>query len=329
MPGVGAFRLRHDQITPIGRGLSRPECVLTTKWKDLYASDSRGGVSHLLPDGSITHYYGKSISGDLLGANGFALLEDGSFLIAPLSGGGVHRLYRDGHAEVFLDKVGDRPVETPNFVLLDNLGRIWVCVLGIGPRRSVKSFSRHSRDGFIILIDEDGARVVAEGIGLPNEVRVDATGRYLYVVETLAARLLRFKIGRGGDLGQAELVCELDDSNMFDGFALDSEGGAWITALISNRLWYVDPIGRPSLIIEDSQPSHIAQLRAHQRSVDGVPKDFIYIERNSTLRNISSVAFGSDDLSTVYMGSLMGESLYSFRSPVPGFKPAHWEFGPF
>src|SRR5271166_800976 len=71
--------------------------------------------------------------------------------------------------------------------------------------------------------------------------------------------------------------------------------------------------GRPSLIIEDSEASDIAQLCAHQRSVDGVPKDFIYMERNFTLRNISSVAFGSDDLSTVYMGSLMGESIYSFE----------------
>ena len=329
MGSLGAFRLRHDDITLVGRGLSRPECVLTTKWNDLYASNSRGGVSHLRPDRSIKNYYGKNISGDPLGANGFALLEDGSFLIAPLSGGGVQRLYRDGRAEMFLDKVGDRPIEMPNFVLLDNWGRVWVCVLGVGPRKSLKSFSRHSREGFIVVIDATGARVVAEGIGLPNEVRVDLTGRYLYVNETLASRLLRFPIGRGTSLGPAEVVCEFDDSNMFDGFALDSEGGAWITTLISNRLWYVDPDGRPSLVIEDCEPSHVAELCVHQRSSDGVPRDFIYLERNSILRNISSVAFGSEDLSTVYMGSLMGESLYSFRSPVPGIKPAHWSFGPF
>jgi hypothetical protein len=31
----------------------------------------------------------------------------------------------------------------------------------------------------------------------------------------------------------------------------------------------------------------------------------------------------------VYLGSLMGESVLLFRSPVPGQRPAHWDFGPF
>jgi hypothetical protein len=39
---------------------------------------------------------------------------------------------------------------------------------------------------------------------------------------------------------------------------------------------------------------------------------------------MASVTFGGPDLRTVYLGSLMGHTLPSFRSPVPGLPMAHW-----
>jgi sugar lactone lactonase YvrE len=38
----------------------------------------------------------------------------------------------------------------------------------------------------------------------------------------------------------------------------------------------------------------------------------------------SSVAFGGDDLRTVYVGSLTSTRLAHFRSPVPGLPMRHW-----
>jgi sugar lactone lactonase YvrE len=72
-------------------------------------------------------------------------------------------------------------------------------------------------------------------------VRIDPTRRWLYTNETLAARLLRYPTRADGSLGEHEVLLDLDESNMFDGFTLDSEGGAWITALVSNRLWHFSP----------------------------------------------------------------------------------------
>jgi hypothetical protein len=42
------------------------------------------------------------------------------------------------------------------------------------------------------------------------------------------------------------------------------------------------------------------------------------------LRNISSLAFGGSDLRTAYLGCLLGDSIATFRSPVPGHPPPHW-----
>ena len=325
---MSGFTLSLADFSRIAADLHRPECVLTTSSGELYVSDERGGVTRISPDGSTKLYSGQTAGARPLAANGFAMLADGSFLIAPLVGGGVFRLYRDGRAEMFLQEADGRALACPNFVLLDNLDRIWICCLTQQDRATVQCYSRTRRDGYIVLVDRRGARIVADGIGYPNEVRVDPTGRYLYANETLAARLLRFAILADGSLGAPETIVDLDESNLFDGFTLDSMGGAWITALVSNRLWYVTPHGEARLLIEDSDAEQLARLTALQKT-SGVPRALIYEERGSTLRNISSVAFGGPDLRTVYLGSLMGDQVLAFRAPVAGMKPAHWNFGPF
>ena len=124
-----------------------------------------------------------------------------------------------------------------------------------------------------------------------------------------------------------EEVAAFDESNLFDGFTLDSEGGAWITTLVSNRLWHVAPDGTPRLLIEDADADQVARLTDLQKH-SSVPRTLLYEERGRTLRNISSVAFGGADLRTAYLGSLMGRQLLTFRSPVAGMRPAHWDFGP-
>jgi hypothetical protein len=323
-----SFSLRAEDFTRIGSDLHRPECVLATSRGELYASDERGGVTRIAADGSTTLFTGCNADGQALGANGFAMLPDGSFLIAPLVGGAVFRLERNGQARVFLDEVDGRPLACPNFVLLDDPGRIWICCLTQRLRTEVASYRRSQRDGYIVLVDGQGARIVADGIGFPNEVRIDPSGRWLYTNETLAARLLRYPIRPDGSLGPVETMLELDESNLFDGFTLDSQGGAWITALVSNRLWYVSSDGRARVLIEQAHPGQLARLTEAQKT-DSVSRALLYEEHASTLRNISSVAFGGADLRTVYLGSLMGREILSFRAPVAGMRPAHWSFGPF
>lgn len=322
------FSLSLTDFGRIGRGLRRPECVLTTACGDLYVSDERGGVSRIRPDGSTQLFAGQTPEGKPLSANGFAMLADGSFLIAPLVGGGVYRLQRNGQSERFLHEVDGRALACPNFVLLDHQQRIWICCLTQQDRTTVQSFPRDQRDGYLVLLDKNGARIVADFVGYPNEVRIDPTGQYLYTNETMAARLLRYRIRPDGSLGAAELVVGFDESNMFDGFTLDSAGGAWITTLVSNRLWYVAPGGEARLLIEDAHPEQLARLTALQKS-QGVTRAILYEEHGSQLRNISSVAFGGPDLKTAYLGSLMGDSILTFSSPVAGIQPAHWHFGPF
>jgi hypothetical protein len=325
---MDGFRLGPSDFTYVGSNLRRPECVLTTACGDLYVSDKRGGVTRISPDGSETLYAGRTADADILAANGFALLRDGSFLIAPLVGGGVFRLQRNGQAELVVQEADGRTLACPNFVLLDHEERIWVCCLTQQDRATLMSYPRAA--GWL-----HRAGGPARGADPCRQHRLSERG-----TDRPEWPLPLYQRNHGGAVaaiphppgwnpGRPETIVEFDESNMLDGFTLDSTGGAWMTAIVSNRLWHVGPDGEVQLLIEDSNAEQLARLTEMQRSSTGVMRSFLYEEHGSTLRNISSVAFGGPDLKTAYLGSLMGESILSFRSPVAGIKPAHWDFGPF
>ena len=76
------FQLKLSDLTFTGTALDRPECVLATAKGDLFTSDARGGVVHIRPDGMQQLIAGSIPGGGKLHPNGFAMLRDGSFLLA-------------------------------------------------------------------------------------------------------------------------------------------------------------------------------------------------------------------------------------------------------
>ncbi|RME55604.1 MAG: SMP-30/gluconolactonase/LRE family protein, partial [Caldilineae bacterium] len=180
------FRLDLSQLTFYGHDLSRPESVLAEKDGTLWASDNRGGVTRIAPDGAQQTI--GSIEGE---PNGLAMDPDGNILIADIHGGAIYRLHRDGRHEVILDEIdGQKPLGAANFVFIDSQDRLWISV----STREIPWFvaAAHPRpDGYIVLMDASGPRIVADGIYFPNEVRMDADENYLYVAETMKRRMLR------------------------------------------------------------------------------------------------------------------------------------------
>ena len=69
----------------------------------------------------------------------------------------------------------------------------------------------------------------------------------------------------------------------------------------------------------------IVEQRYQARSLQG---DDLNRVQPKVLRNISSLAFGGPDLRTAWLGCLGGASLATFRSPVAGLVPAHFDVVP-
>jgi len=318
--------MRLEDITWTGRGLNRPECVLTTAAGSVYTADWRGGVAHLRADGSSAFYAAQAIDGDLLQPNGIALLRDGSFLLAHLGAqrGGVFHLKRDGQTRPWLERVDGVDLPPTNFVVEDAAGRTWITV---STRKSPRALGYRSdcNDGFVVMVDAQGARIVADALGYTNECVVDARGEWLYVNETFGRRLSRFAIRADGSLGAREVVTEFGPGTFPDGLALDAEGAFWVTSIVSNRLVRVTPDGAQQTWLEDSDPEHLACVeQAYRRHEMGRPHlDGV---KSRMLRNISSLAFGGADLRTGYLGCLLGDSLPTVRMPVAGHPPLHWTY---
>ena len=312
-----------DDVEFLGAELVRPECVLCTKAGALFVSDWDGGVTRIGPDGGQQRILAPASAG--LRPNGIALSRDGSFLIAHLGDteGGVFRLRRDGTLEPVLIEVAGEALPPTNFVTEDALGRLWITVSTPRAPRDL-GYRRDLAEGFIVLLDQRGARVVARDLGYTNEVQIDPSGEWLYVNETFGRRLSRFRIGANGGLSERQTVTEFGLGTFPDGLAFDCEGAAWVVSIVSNRVIRVDREGLQEILLEDSDAEHLAWVEAaYEAGTLGRP----HLDRAASrrLRNVSSLAFGGPDLKTVTLGCLLGDSLARFQSPVAGWPLPHWE----
>lgn len=314
------------EVSFVGSGLVRPECVLATGSGDLYTADWRGGVAHIRPDGSQALYVGSSA--DLPeGArpNGIALDRDGSFLFANLGSevGGVWRIDRSGQIRPVLTELEGKPIPPSNFVLRDRDERLWLTVSTRLTPRSL-DYRRNAASGFVVVIDMRGARIVGDGLGYTNECLVDPARQWLYVNETYARRLSRFPLKSNGDLGTNEVVCTFGRGQYPDGMAMDMDGRIWITSVVSNQLLRVDPCnGAVEVMLDDGDPDHVDWVEQAYLA-DALDRQHMDTMRSRKLQNISSIAFGGRDLRTAYLGCLLGDSIAVLRLPATGVAPVHW-----
>lgn len=312
-----------QQIKWIGENLHRPECVLTTKAGNVYCSDWRGGVTRINPDGLQTSFLSKKSSFELK-PNGIAIDHDGSFLIAHLGNedGGVFRLLRDGTVIPIMIEVDQQPLPPTNFVHIDSESRIWISVSTRLTPRADAYRSNHA-DGFIILFDQQGAKIVADHLGYTNECLVHPNGKWLYTNETFSRKLSRFTIQSNGNLTNKETVAEFGEGTYPDGLTFAEDGSVWVTSIVSNRIIRVDEDGTQSIVLEDVDKEHTAWVEeAYQTHTMG--RSHLDQNPSQTLRNISSLAFGGNDLSVGYIGCLLGKHIACVSLPVKGISPIHW-----
>ena len=315
-----------------GKELVRPECVLATARGDLFTADWRGGVAHIRPDGTQSLYTGKlpvpAPEGRQPRPNGIALRANGSFLLADLGEerGGVFELTRSGDVREVLTRVDGHDIPPSNFVTEDATGRMW---LTVSTRRTPRALAYNNQvaDGFIVLMDAKGARIVADGIGFTNEALVSPDGRWLYVNETFHKKMSRYPLRADGSLGPKETVTTFGVGAFPDGFAFDSAGGIWVACIIGNQLIRILADGSQHIVLEDGDAEYVRLVEdAYARAALGRA----HMDRKHTtmLQNISSVAFGGRDLKTVFLGCLVGDSIASFRLPedaaLCGHPPVHW-----
>jgi len=305
-----------DSFSTVGSALSRPECVVATAAGDVIASDWRGGISIVRSTGGVEGLLAVNAP-ITLRPNGVAFTATGAFLIAQLGEcGGVWTLAPDGTLGPFVTEIGGAPLPPTNFAIEDECHRIWISV---STRRQPRQLAWRPdvADGFVACVTPAGARIVADNLHYANEVRLDPSGRFLYVVETFGRRLIRYPIDANGTLGPRATVVQFECGFFPDGFAFDVEGGIWVTSLISNRVVRVRTDGGIETIVAETNDAFVDAVET-AFAAGIMASDHLGRIPGTRLQHVTSLSFGGHDRRTVFLGSLHGECLYRFRSHIPG-----------
>ena len=318
---VKEFRLDLSDLTYTGHDLVRPESVLALPNGTLWTSDGRGGLTRIDPDGSQQFIDGLGGTEP----NGLAMTDDGSLIVANLGLSKVQKLHPDLHVEDLLTEVDGVSITTPNFVFLDSRQRLWISVM-TREHHWWPAAAAPRPDGYIVLLDEKGPRIVADGLFLTNEIRLDATEEYLYVVETIMNHMLRFLVQPDGSLTDKEIFGpdNLGTGAAIDGFTFDVEGNLWVTLVLRNGLGIITTDGDYHVVFEDPREDVLKSFEGKIASGTAEPNDMA-MAAGSKLQFITSLAFGGPDLHTAYLGSLAMSTLPTFQSPVAGLPLRHWK----
>lgn len=330
------WTLNKEDIAFIGQDLQRPECIIAVPNGDLWAADARGGVMYIAADGtqkllapenkmnqenSFEDRYVKS-QGESL-PNGLAMTKDGDFIICNWGLDRIEKLTKEGEIEVLFDEINGQPFGKTNFPLRDRKGRVWFTVT-TKMQPWTESINSEQHDGYIGVIDENGIRIVADQLGGTNEIRFDDNEEWLYVVESNARRISRFKVGENATLHSREIYGPSELEGFPDGFAFDSYGNLWVTLIMTDKLIAITPEQDVITILDDSNFEATQLLNKHYKSKTLTP-DIMQAAHGELAPWMASITFGGADLKTVYLGSLQGTTIPYFRSPIAGQKLIHWD----
>jgi gluconolactonase len=333
-PLIG-WTLNRADVRFIGHDLQRPECIIAERDGTLWAADARGGVMHISPNGEqklVTQVQSRNfdlqadperslLTGTL--PNGLAIAQNGDFLIANFGTDRLERMHRDGTTEILCDSIDGEPLGKVNFVLRDRRNRLWVTIsTKVNPWSD--AICKSTCDGAIVLIDARGPRVVAGGLAFTNEVRLDANEEWLYVAETTAKRVSRFRVTAGG-LGPRETYGPPDlGRGLIDGFAFDAFGNLWVAMVFADRLVAITPDGQLLELLDDGDRAATDAFEVAFASGQPVPFDTLYATGGTLCPWLASITFSGPDLRTVLLGGLRSTNIPSFKAPVAGLPMVHW-----
>jgi len=331
---LDGFTVGKADLSYIGEDLQRPECILAEADGTLWSADARGGVVKISADGSqqiITQDYASnfSTSSDITDKfvegtlpNGLAFAENGDILISNFGTDVLEVMTRSGETRVLFDTIDGQPIGKVNFVLRDSKDRVWLTI-STRIHNWMAAISPGIVDGYIALVDEKGIRIVADGFHFTNEIRLDANEEWLYIVETCGRHISRMRVQPDGSLTDREIYGPENTGFFIDGIAFDDFGNLWGTHIMRDQIFAITPDGDVQIILDDDVPGPSTILeQAFER--DEVTPELMLACGGTIAKWMASITFGGPDLKTVYIGSLAGNRIPYFRSPVAGLPMVHW-----
>lgn len=240
-------------VFPADRSLLRPEDGIALPDGRLIVSDQAHGLRLVEVDGSskpfgdlVTKGYVHHPPDHNGGANGVSLEPGGThLLLADVFGGAIYRVeVASGATEkVYQHRYGI------NTAVRDSRGAIWFTqstrnTPEAGEARLWAAVDIPRPEGALLRLGiRDGrlaaeAEVLVDSLFFANGVAIDERNGHLYLGETVAGRILRYRVDL--DSGRVSDRTVFVDSVAVDNLELDGEGHLWVAVPLNNELLVVN-----------------------------------------------------------------------------------------
>jgi gluconolactonase len=198
----------------VERYAAAPEYSEGPTWRNGELFFCSGALLRVTRDRKVRKYLAINPAGTYLRGDGHILICDNK-LPALLD------LAPDGKVGVVVEKFRGKKLNSLNDLTVDRAG----CVYWTDPSGS----SREKPVGKIFRVWPDGqVDLLADDLAFPNGLDVDPGNRYLYVIESQTAKVLRYDLPRrGAKLGRAVVFFALGGSGG-DGCVFDAAGNLWV-----------------------------------------------------------------------------------------------------
>ena len=247
----------------------------------LYFSDIRPNRIHYLdPSGKIS-----LVREQTNGANGLALTRDGDLIAAEGEGKRISKRSRDGTVTTVTEGIAGKPFLSPNDVLVDAKGGIYIT--DPGPRPVVPG-----RTAYVYYLPA-GAKepvVLDDQIARPNGVTLTRDGKTLVVNDTLGPTVYAYDVQPDGNVKNKRAFVQLRDipegkESGADGMAVDREDRLYVTTVAGVQVF-------------DAAGKYLGTIKVPRQSANagfaGPDKRVLYITAREGLYRINMLAQGPD-----------------------------------
>jgi gluconolactonase len=265
-----------DGMKVFAEGLDHPEGLAFDRDGVLWAGGEAGQI-YRIENGSVRQI--GSVGGFCLGIT----VSPAQDLFVCNSGlHALQQLDRDGRVRMSINRVGDRPLITPNFSVFTPDGDLFFSDSG----------NWNGGNGCVYRLRKNGqAEWFAGPFFFANGLSLNTAGDALFVVESQRDRVLRVPILPDGGAGEQE-VYAAGLARIPDGAALDQAGNLYVTCYATDCIYRV----RPDRTIEL----------------------FAFDPEGTTLARPTNVAFGGADGKTMIAANLGRWHLTEIAVEQPG-----------
>jgi gluconolactonase len=250
-------------------------------WRDGELFFCSTGLLRVTRDHKLRLYLDVSPSGTYLSTNGHILICDNKVPalldVAP-----------DGTIGVVVEKFDNKKLNSLNDVTVDRDGNVyWTDPSGSSREHPIGCIFRVAPDGKVDRLADD--------LAFPNGLEVDPQNRYLYVIESRTAKILRYDLPpRGKPLGKPIVFFALGGSGG-DGCAFDAAGNFWIADFHRS----------------DTKKGRITVLNPEARVLGHLP---------IPAGQVSNLTFGGPKYDELFVTTGDPDAVFHARVGVSGFK---------